>query len=224
MENRPFSRPAARRIAVPRISYTANGPWLCQLRSEHNLTQATLAGISRLSDRVVRKAEAGEPVDWGTIVTLANALRVHDPHTLLFDPTKQAQLLLKKYAQYGPNTVENVSQYLDRHVEVDVSGEGVFPFGGTFYGPTGLDQYLENVESVFYRRRKPFRCDLNVAQHNKVVIRAFADMKGRQEGSRFFEAEFLMIFTFNNGKLVSFSNHFDTRQFHSHLNVCAEWP
>lgn len=99
---------------------------LQQLRRAKGWTQARLAEVVGYSERLISKAERGEPLALSTIEDLAMALSTEErqiyPEDLVTDPllrTREIALLLQQHRQAAANQLEN---WLDEEVALHVAG------------------------------------------------------------------------------------------------------
>ena len=135
----------------------SNGSLIAHYRNLLNLSQIELAIRASLSERVVRKAEAGESLRWSTLEALAEALSSKSLQLtaadLTCDPLAVAQALKRSYTLYGIEIVRRCVHILSpsivfaMHTDVDN-----IAFAGEFHGLEGMEKAIREGTEQFQDR------------------------------------------------------------------------
>ncbi|MEM6688418.1 MAG: nuclear transport factor 2 family protein, partial [Planctomycetota bacterium] len=124
-------------------------------RKNLDWTQKTLATKSGYSERLIRKAEAGEPLDPETIEHLAEALTFGDqtiaPEDLCMTPLVLVQNFISAFVEFGSEGVAAASRdYFSDDLEIWIAGDpAINPCSGSYQGHQGLREYFERLSKTF---------------------------------------------------------------------------
>ncbi len=129
-------------------SYACNPELLTFLRDSKGLTQQQLAEIAGYSERLISKAEAGQPISIGTIDDLAEALSTEDepiyPEDLITDPVKHAKEYIAAVYTRGKGVVDAIAHFLDDDLVFRVAGDPEqLPFAGEHHGIDGVRRMFD---------------------------------------------------------------------------------
>ncbi|QDU55500.1 helix-turn-helix domain-containing protein [Aeoliella mucimassa] len=137
----------------PESSLSCMGDVLRRYRKRRGWTQDELAIRSGYSLRLVRKAEAGQPVNIDTIEILAEALSTSDdplpPEDVVAAPGLIVQAFFERFQKHGVEVGENVDDIVSPNFRFWVAGdESLLPFAGTWHGYEGLSKYAQTLMSI----------------------------------------------------------------------------
>jgi transcriptional regulator with XRE-family HTH domain len=135
----------------------SNGSLIAHYRNLLNLSQLELAIRASLSERVVRKAEAGESLRWSTLEALAEALSSKSLQLtaadLTCDPLAVAQALKRTYTQYGSEIIRRCAQILSPGIVIAIHTDVQnIAFAGEFHGMDGLEKIIRDGTAQFQDR------------------------------------------------------------------------
>lgn len=133
---------------------TTNGQLVRYYREQLGWTQLQLAMHSGLSERVVRKAEAGGSVRAETLEILAEALSsprlsLH-PADLSAEPVAVCQAFVRGYLEHGVESARRCAHLFapDIVLKIHTDAENL-AFGGEFHGVDGIDRMLRDALRQF---------------------------------------------------------------------------
>ena len=112
------------------------------------------------------------------------------------------------YAAFGRGDITTLLGYMTDDVQWQpvIGAAKHVPFSGARTGKTAVAEFFKQVsETEDFEQFEPREF---VAQGDKVV--ALGGYKGKTPGGRTFESEWVMIFTFRDGKVVSFQEFADS--------------
>lgn len=200
--------------------YTVNGEKLRALRRQVGLTQEQLASLVDCSDRLIRKAERSGSLRFATIDVIAKQLvkagcNLNRTSELILSGDHEvrasAERFLECYDQHGLsmlNYVDDVAEDFELYIPGDST---VIPFAGSWYGPEGLQRFLNTFFADFCR--KPQSLDPVYLECENQVTAKFHDQcayKGHWLPSYWIN----LHFTFQDGLISRIENHYDTFKFH----------
>lgn len=134
----------------------ANGPRLRALRKSRGWSQLELATRAGYSERVIRKAEAGETVRHDVLSTLAQTLSTEDEAVsvpmLAFDPVAAVRRFFEIYDRHEIRMLAHMRDLLTEDVRFIFHADpSVNPLSGTWPGFEGLQAYLDLFFGMFVR-------------------------------------------------------------------------
>ena len=150
---------------------------LVYLRERKGWTQKELAKAAGYSERLVNKAEAGQPISLEAIDHLAEALGDGDkpiyPEDLITDPIKHAKEYIAALYTKGMEIVDAIEHFLDEEVVFQIAGDPKnVPFAGVYRGIPALREgfrlfysVLEAPKNHNYQEHYTF-----VGQGNEVIM------------------------------------------------------
>ncbi len=120
-------------------SYACNSDLLVFLRERKGLTQNELSQAAGYSERLISKAEAGQPISTATVADLAEALSSENepvyPEDLITDPVSLAKEYMAALHTKGNGIVEAIQRFLDDEMILRITGDPKhFPFAGEHCG------------------------------------------------------------------------------------------
>ncbi len=129
-------------------------PTLREHRLRRGMTQAQLASVAGFSERVIRKAEAGEPIRPHTLEVLAESLSTPDqPLTaadLRGDPMAVVQAYYRIRRQYSYDFAPHCGHLLADDYTVTIHADkDVLPYAGTWHGQEGLHALYQQIRQFF---------------------------------------------------------------------------
>ena len=142
-------------------SLACNGDVLRACRQRRGWTQERAADISGYSVRLIRKAEAGQPIHPDTIEILAetyttDAYPVH-PEDLICDTRALARTLLHDYRSKERQVVAHTQNLLSEKMTCWVAGNpDDVPFAGDFEGIDGFDRFWAGLFVSLDTRTRTF--------------------------------------------------------------------
>lgn len=128
-------------------SYSCNTELLLKLRENKGWTQQKLASVAGYSERLIRKAESGQPVSTNAIEVIAESLsngeeEVH-PEDLICDPVALAKAFTAAVYSGNPDLLGQIRHFLDDKIVFHFSGDAAhIPFAGVHRG-------IDEVEAAF---------------------------------------------------------------------------
>lgn len=130
-----------------------NGPQLASLRNQLGWTQEQLAAKAGYSDRLVRKAEAGQTVSVATLTVLAQTFQQHGlnvaPADLEMGDVAIARRFIECMYTERANIIDALSSYIAEDVVVHFAGDiNVFPFAGSHHGKGAARKAFQAFYSV----------------------------------------------------------------------------
>lgn len=197
-------------------SVACNAEMLKYLREQRGWTQEELAHRAECSDRLVRKAESGQPVQRQSIASFAAALDSAEHPVHPDDLTSDPVALAKKYTEalhvHQANLVDAIRHFLDDEVVFRISGDPtVVPFAGEHRGVEAIDRgfklffsILELPENHDFTKHHRY-----IAQGTDVVIwgESYLHPKGQPMAKPMSISNLLR---FRRGKLYHFEDNYDT--------------
>jgi transcriptional regulator with XRE-family HTH domain len=132
-----------------------NGSLIVHYRDLLNLTQLQLAVKAAVSERVVRKAEAGESLRRSSLDALASALSSRTLQLkavdLICDPLAVAQALKRTYTEYGSEVIRRCAHILSPDIVIAIHTDAQnIAFGGEFHGLDGMEKIIRDGTSQFH--------------------------------------------------------------------------
>jgi transcriptional regulator with XRE-family HTH domain len=182
-------------------------------RERRGWTQVELAVRAGFSERLVRKAEAGEPLRLDTVQVLAQALSIPaEPLAaadLVDDPLAVAQSMLRAHLLYGVDAPRRCAHLLDPNVVTVIhSDPRNVAFAGEFVGVEGMERLTrtayDHVTVVHEEMGKWFTNGPRVAVLQHQVLRA----KGVADSPEF-QTWCLHEYTVEGGRIVRIDSHLD---------------
>ena len=136
------------------IGLVTKAPTLREHRRRRGLTQTQLAVRAGFSERLIRKAEAGEAVRPHTLEVLAEALSTADEPVsvadLRGDPLAVVQAYYRIRRQYGYDFAVHCQHLFGEGYTVTVHGDRrVLPYAGTWEGVEGLHELYQQTKHYF---------------------------------------------------------------------------
>lgn len=134
-------------------SYTCNAELVTQLRADRGWTQRELAQTAGYSERLICKAESGQPVSASTVADLADALstpqaRVY-PEDLIADPVAMAKAYIAAEYEHPHDIVDHLAHFLDENITMRLNGDpALFPFAGEHHGIEEVRQAYRTFYSM----------------------------------------------------------------------------
>lgn len=199
-------------------SYSCNGDLLRHRRQLRRWTQEDLADITKLSVRLIAKAEAGGSLHPDTLERLAASLSTAAdplfPEDLISDPKKLALEFLQQLKLHRGQVVSKCLHLLDPNIEFFIPGNPeVLPFAGRHTGLEAMDracaQFFQTVEIV---KPELWRTEFAVCEGNEVVTGQwiYGQLHGLVEkGFQQANATFVVNrMTFARGKIVRFDDYY----------------
>jgi transcriptional regulator with XRE-family HTH domain len=135
----------------------SNGSLIAHYRGLLNLTQLQLAVKAGVSERVVRKAEAGEALRNSSLQALADALSPPgvplNAFSLTREPLAVAQALKTAYTNYGSEAIERCADILDPEIIIAIHTDVQnIAFAGEFCGIAGMQKIIRDGTAQFQDR------------------------------------------------------------------------
>jgi ketosteroid isomerase-like protein len=177
-----------------------------------NLTQLQLAVKADVSERVVRRAEAGESLRMSTLDALARAL---SPEGMLLkgvdltcDPLAVAQALKRAYTDWGVEIVHRCQHLLSPDVVVAIYTD-VVAFGGEFHGLAGLEKVIRDGTAQFEDRM--VQSERWSVEGNRVMVlcHELFRLAGSESGPRL-ETWLLHEYTVVDGRVSRIDSYIDS--------------
>ncbi len=124
-------------------SFVCNAELLVFLRERKSFTQQQLAEEAGYSERLISKAEAGQPISTTTIDCLAEALSSADqpvyPEDLVTDPVHLSKEYFAALHTKGKGVVDAIKHFLHDDVIFRIAGDPEhIPFAGEHIGIDGI--------------------------------------------------------------------------------------
>lgn len=200
-----------------RIGICCNGDIIRKLRIKEGWTQAEFADKAKLCTRVVGTAEAGGPVEFGSIRLLADVLVVK-PEFLLFRPLEAVQSLLNDFEEAQRQTAKRVADRISEELKIVCWGKHCTPIGGVYKGIDGMDRFFGNYFHNFQRRS---HLQIVAAEEygSKADVHVIETLEGPRKSSRPFKIILNLEFRFNDsGKLTEFVDRYDTARLLDYMS------
>ena len=134
-------------------SYTCNSELLLRLREKRGWTQQKLATVAGYSERLIRKAEAGQSISTDSIEVLAESLscdvdEVH-PEDLICDPVSLCKAYTAAVYSGNSDVVSQIRYFLDDEIVFHISGDPAqIPFAGEHRGISGVEHGFKILFSI----------------------------------------------------------------------------
>ena len=130
-------------------SYPCNKELLTFLRERKGWTQGELAKKSGYSQRLICKAEAGEPICCHAINDLAETLSLPEdciyPEDLISDPVKMAHDYIAGLYIQQKDIVQAIRHFLDEDITIRLPGDpDMLPFAGEHCGIAAVEAPLKS--------------------------------------------------------------------------------
>jgi transcriptional regulator with XRE-family HTH domain len=158
-------------------SCPCNGVLLCFLRERKGWTQAELARVAGYSERLINKAEAGQPISSDAINDLADALSSADspvyPEDVISDPVKMAQDYIAALYIHQKEIVNAIRHFLDDDIIIRLPGDPqIIPFAGEHRGIAAVERVFEIFYSILEAPadHDHTSCYTYVGQGNEVIV------------------------------------------------------
>jgi len=203
-----------------RHTEACDGKRLAKLRITQGLSQTELAKKAGYSERLIRKAESGEPITFSAIQHIAAALgqngtAVH-PEDLVSNPAQLAKQFLQAFAKYEAEMAPQVAHFIDDQFVLFCAGDPEkIPFAGEWKSIKGLDQWVRCFFNTLTRPDKDFYQPEYLSSENTVVTWGLD--WAHTADNPFPPIWVTQKFVFEKGKLVRFENLFDTESGSKHL-------
>jgi transcriptional regulator with XRE-family HTH domain len=200
-----------------RRSYECNREILINLRERRGWTQQELATRAGYSERLISKAEAGQPISALAVEDLAEALSLPEdpvyPEDLVSDLVQLTkEFIAATYNHSQRNLADAVQHFLDDEIEYHFAGDpSVIPFAGKHRGIAAFERVVEIFYSVLEAppNHDPRPWHEYLRQGNDVVIfgQSWIHPIGEPFGT---PIRFVERFRYRRGKLILIENLFDT--------------
>ncbi|PQO28003.1 hypothetical protein C5Y96_16635 [Blastopirellula marina] len=130
-----------------------NGQQVASLRNQLGWTQEVLAVKAGYSDRLIRKAEAGQSVSAATLTVLAQTFQQHGLQVTAADLEMEAAAIARRFIEcmYTETTgvIDAMSEFISDDIVIHFSGDPqVFPFAGTHEGKDAARRAFQLFYSV----------------------------------------------------------------------------
>lgn len=191
----------------------ANGDRIRELRKTRGWTQLELATRSGYSERVVRKAEAGETIRHDVLLTLAETFSTpHEPVTvpmLTSDPVDLVRRFFEIYDQHEIRMLAYMTDILTQDVRFIFHADPQNnPLSGTWDGFPGLQAYLDRFFGMFVRCNPEPIAPVYSRSGNQVVARYSEVVR---HGDIVAPPVWIhLIFTFRDGRIAQVEDFCDT--------------
>ena len=131
----------------------AHGEKIAALRMELGWTQDQLALKAGYSDRLIRKAEAGQSLSAATLTVLAQTFQQHGLEVTAADlelgPVAIARRFIECMYTEKANIIDALSSFISEDVVVHFAGDmNVFPFAGSHLGKDAARKAFQMFYSV----------------------------------------------------------------------------
>ena len=199
---------------MSRGGFRLNAMRLRKLRAKKRWTQEDLAMESGISDREIRRIEAGGAARCDTIALIAKAFDI-DEGILIFQPHILATELLRIFSEQHRRTMHAIEKWVSPTCVLECWGgdEGV-PFGGRFRGLTEMDLFVHRYFDTFDRDNGPMRIQNWYEEgesYDSVVLQAIETVTAKRKGSYPTQHSFMLTFKFDRQqRLVLCEDAFDT--------------
>lgn len=197
-------------------SARVNTARLIELRKNRGWTQLQLADLSGYSERVILKAEAGEPISFSTIAALAQTLSTPETPVAVADLLRSTIDVAREFIvllyRHQAETVQYTQHLLDDDVEFHVHGEAAeLPFAGRYRGHEAVARMFRTFFSVIETPadHDPLPHYQFFCQQDDVVAwgLAYHRPKGMPNAP---PMPVTYLIRFRNDKIVYFEDRFDT--------------
>ena len=111
------------------------------------------------------------------------------------------------YAAFGKGDIKTITSSLAEDVDWQTIGPPVFPHAGPHHGPKEVEQFFGKIMSTF--DVKKFEPREFIAEGDKVVVLGSIGGNIKPTGKSY-EAEWAMVWSFRNGKVVKWREYIDT--------------
>ena len=201
-------------MSPTRASLPVNSELLRDLRKARGFTQERLAELSGYSSRLIRKAEAGQPVHADTIEVLAEALSTTEapisPETLVSDLEALVRAFAVSYAQDERKMVSKVGSIFAPNVVYKMAGDPQqIPFAGEYHGIDGVDRWARTLFSVFNRPHKDLYQPV-LYRDGAAIVAVGHDAAQIHGIAEIIHSITVVRFEFERGKIVLADNDYDT--------------
>jgi DNA-binding XRE family transcriptional regulator len=202
---------------------------------EHRLrrgwTQAQLAAHAGYSERVIRKAEAGEPVRLHTLQVLAEALGTADYPVSCADLRGEPMAVVQDYyrirRQFSFDFAPHCGHLLASEYVMTVHADpGVVPYAGAWHGQAGLHALYQRIKQFFRPLGETVR--FSTASDRVLAIREgltqpLCDITGRPFDPLPppMQSRILQEWTVRDGRIVNDDMYMDTYAYQRSLYLDA---
>ena len=191
-----------------------NGSLIAHYRGLLNLTQLQLAVRADVSERVVRKAEAGESLRGSTLEALATALSTSTLQLkavdLTCDPLAVAQAIKRTYTEYGSEVIRRCAHILAADIVIAIHTEVQnIAFSGEFHGLDGMEKVIRDGTAQFQDR--VVKSERWSVDGNRVMAfcREAFQLKGVENAPQL-DTWLLHDYTIQDGKVSRIETHIDS--------------
>lgn len=130
-----------------------HGEKIASLRTKIGWTQEELAAKAGYSDRLIRKAEAGQSVSAATLTVLAQTFQLHGLQVTAADLEMESVAIARRFIECmyteKANIIDALSSYIAEDFVVHFAGDmNVFPFAGTHLGKDAARRAFQAFYSV----------------------------------------------------------------------------
>jgi ketosteroid isomerase-like protein len=120
------------------------------------------------------------------------------------------QKVQQMYAAFGKGDIATLLNSVADNVDWQSFGPAIVPTFGPHRGRKEVENFFGKVAEIHnFQKFEPREF---IAQDDKVVCLGYYSGTGKKTG-KFYEAEWAMVFTFRDGKVVKFREYTDTAAF-----------
>jgi len=200
-------------------SESCNQQLLVRLRKGRGWTQEQLAKVTGYTPRLIRKAEAGEPISITTIADLAKALSIDEqvvhPNDLTNDPLAKSRTFIDGIYLHRELVVDQIEHFLDENIVCYMAGDPeIMPFAGEHHGI----EALRRVFQLFFNMLEP-PPDHDHTKHYEyisdgkdVVVWGKSYLRPIGKETPKTPVNIMIRMQYQNGKLVLIDDRFDTEE------------
>jgi transcriptional regulator with XRE-family HTH domain len=199
-------------------SFACNGELVRQRRRLRRWTQEDLADVTKLSVRVIAKAEAGGALHADTIEDLATALSMPEtplfPEDLISNPKQLALEFLQQLKSSRGQVVAKCQHFLDENIRFVMPGNPeTMTFAGCHRGLAAMDKacaaFFEVLEIT---KPELWRTEFAVCEGNEVVTGQWltGQLRGLSEKGIVIAGAALVVnrMVIERGKIVSIDDYY----------------